>query len=114
MSRLSQLCWAGLMPVIAHANVANLHLQADHNIAKALVKSGEILSLDTTLSNIKPFCYGQLVDAHLYQRDGKWRYDLLIKNDQDTLLQLDLNASTSEHDGQPLPEECHPYETAPR
>ncbi|MCL1074687.1 PepSY domain-containing protein [Shewanella dokdonensis] len=114
MNRLNQLCWAGLLPVIAHANVASLHLQADHNIAKELVRNGEILSLDTTLSKLQHFCYGQLVDAHLYQQDNKWRYDLLIRIDQDTLVRLDLNASTGEHDGQPLPEECHPYETAPR
>ncbi|MFQ6372579.1 PepSY domain-containing protein [Shewanella sp. YIC-542] len=114
MSRLIPLCWVALFPITAQANIANVPLQADHDIAKELVKTGEILSLDTTLSNLQHFCYGQLVDAHLYQKDGEWRYDLLLRTEEDTLLRLDLNAGTSQHDSQPLPEECRPYETTSR
>ena len=88
-------------PVFAHSS----HLiELEHYQAKHLVSAGKILSLDVTLSKIKYFCYGKLIDAHLYQEQGKWRYDLQIKAQRGQIIDLSLDAST----GQPNPNKSLP------
>ncbi|MPY25243.1 hypothetical protein FM037_03760 [Shewanella psychropiezotolerans] len=95
-------------PVLAHGSTL---VELEHYQAKHLVSAGKILSLDVTLSKIKYFCYGKLIDAHLYQEQGKWRYDLQIKAQRGQIIDLSLDAST----GQPnptksLPSGCRAFE----
>lgn len=85
-------------------------IELEHNQAKELVSTGKILSLDVTLAKTKSFCFGKLIDAHLYQEEGKWRYDLQIKAQRGQIIDLSLDAST----GQPnpyksLPNECRAF-----
>ncbi|MBW8183219.1 PepSY domain-containing protein [Shewanella nanhaiensis] len=86
-------------------------IELEHNQAKQLVSTGKILSLDVTLAKTQFFCFGKLIDAHLYQEEGKWRYDLQIKTQRGQIIDLSLDAST----GQPnpylsLPSECRALE----
>lgn len=95
-------------PVFAHSS----HLiELEHYQAKHLVSAGKILSLDVTLSKIKYFCYGKLIDAHLYQEQGKWRYDLQIKAQRGQIIDLSLDASTGQlNPHKSLPSGCSAFE----
>jgi len=109
------VCFISLTLSTAKAEVASPHLEPDHDIAKELVKSGTILSLDATLSQLQWVCHGKLIDAHLYQKEGEWRYDLQIKVEHGHIVSLSLNAGTGLYDDlTPLPSECRPNETATR
>lgn len=95
------------------SNLANgsALIELEHNQAKNLVSNGKILSLDVTLSKTKHFCYGKLIDAHLYQDKGKWRYDLQIKAQRGQIIDLSLDASTGQPNPyQSLPPGCRAFE----
>ena len=76
--------------------VANQKIEVQHYEAQALVNSGQILSLDVTLSSIQAMCNGKLIDAHLYQHQGNWRYEIQIRTDKDQLVELLLDASNGQ------------------
>ena len=78
------------------AAVANQKIEVQHYEAQTLVKSGQILSLDLTLSSIQAMCHGKLIDAHLYQHHGKWRYEVQIRTLKGQLVELVLDASTGQ------------------
>lgn len=78
------------------AAVANQKIEIQHYEAQTLVKSGQILSLDVTLSSIQAMCNGKLIDAHLYQHLGKWRYEVQIRTQKGQLVDLVLDASTGQ------------------
>ncbi|WP_299795380.1 PepSY domain-containing protein [uncultured Shewanella sp.] len=105
---VSLFALATLMSMKGHTT--NL-IELEHYEAKQLVSSGKILSLDVTLSRIKHFCYGKLIDAHLYREDGKWRYDLQIKAQHGQIIDLSLDASTGQPDPyRSLPSDCRAFE----
>lgn len=76
--------------------LANQKIEIQHYEAQNLVSSGQILSLDVTLSSIQAMCHGKLVDAHLYQDDGNWRYEVQIRTTKGQLVELLLDASTGQ------------------
>lgn len=98
-------------PTIIHAG----SIELEHYQAKALVNSGQILSLNGTLNMVNQFCQGELIDAHLYQEEHKWRYDLQIKVQRGQIVNLSINAINGqiEHPTA-LPNECRKHETATR
>ncbi|AQS40134.1 hypothetical protein Sps_05062 [Shewanella psychrophila] len=97
-----------LMPKFATGSTL---VELEHYQAKHLVSAGKILSLDVTLSKTKHFCYGKLIDAHLYQEQGKWRYDLQIKAQRGQIIDLSLDASTGQpNPNKPLPSGCRAFE----
>lgn len=115
MKRLFFICFFSLFtlvhPTIIHAEPIEL----EHYQAKALVNSGQILSLNGTLAVVNQFCHGELIDAHLYQEDHKWRYDLQIKVQRGQIVNLSIDATNGqlEH-STALPSECRKHETATR
>ncbi len=105
---ISFLALATLMPMTGHTSAL---IELEHYEAKQLVSSGKILSLDVTLSKIKHFCYGKLIDAHLYREEGKWRYDLQIKAQRGQIIDLSLDASNGQPDPyKSLPNDCRAFE----
>ncbi|ABZ78145.1 conserved hypothetical protein [Shewanella halifaxensis HAW-EB4] len=78
------------------AAVANQKIEVQHYEAQTLVNSGQILSLDVTLNSIQAMCNGKLIDAHLYQHQGKWRYEVQIRTLKGQLVDLVLDASTGQ------------------
>lgn len=90
-------------------------IELEHYQAKTLVRSGQILSLNGTLAIVNQFCQGELIDAHLYQEDHQWRYDLQLKVQRGHIIHLRIDATN----GQPdltiaLPSECRKNETVTR
>ncbi|BAJ00474.1 PepSY domain-containing protein [Shewanella violacea] len=101
---ITLLALATYTPVCASSSPL---VELGHYQANDLVSAGKILSLDITLSKIKYFCYGKLIDAHLYQEQGKWRYDLQIKAQGGQIIELSLDASTGQpHPNKSLPSGC--------
>ncbi|MCK8047230.1 hypothetical protein MSG37_20280 [Shewanella sp. 1CM18E] len=88
--------------------LANQKIEIQHYEAQSLVSSGKILSLDVTLTSIQAMCHGKLIDAHLYQDQGDWRYEIQIRTNSGLLVELLLDASTGQL-AQPtrLPASCN-------
>lgn len=101
-----------------HAALAHDHahpLEPDHELAKSLVASGQIRSLDQTLAELHRYCDAELLDAHLYQSDNHWRYDLYIRLHQGIAFSVLVDASSGELlTPDKLPGDCSPDEAAAR
>ncbi|MDR8522411.1 PepSY domain-containing protein [Shewanella fidelis] len=89
--------------------LANQKVEVQHYEAQDLVNSGKILSLDVTLASIQAMCHGKLIDAHLYQEQADWRYEIQIRTNSGLLVELLLDARTGQL-AQPtrLPSSCTP------
>ena len=121
MRRLFILCFFSLTyltlsDVIGVGKVAAspVEIELEHYQAKALVTSGQILSLDASLAILNQYCQGQLIDAHLYQELQKWRYDLQIKIQRGQIINLSIDATTGHANPDTLPSECQAHETVTR
>lgn len=115
MKRLLFICFFSLFTLV-HPTIINAEpIELEHYQAKALVNSGQILSLNGTLAVVNQFCQGELIDAHLYQEDHKWSYDLQIKVQRGQIVNLSIDATNGqlEH-STALPSECRKHETATR
>ena len=75
---------------------ANSKVEVEHYQAQQLVKAGEILSLDVTLAGVQAICVGKLIDAHLYQHSGDWRYELQIRTLASIVVELTLDAKNGQ------------------
>ena len=115
MKRLFLICFFSLF-TLAHPMQLNAKpIELEHYQAKALVNSGQILSLNGTLAVVNQFCQGELIDAHLYQEDHKWRYDLQIKVQRGQIVNLSIDATNGQADHSiALPSECRKHETVTR
>lgn len=111
MTRALFIILLALVTFMPHIARGSALVELEHNQAKYLVTTGKILSLDVTLSKTKHFCYGKLIDAHLYLDKGNWRYDLQIKVQRGQIIGLSLDASTGQPDPyKPLPSGCRAIE----
>ncbi len=111
MTRALFIILLALAPFSIQKAQASALVELEHKQAKYLVSTGKILSLDVTLFKSKQFCYGKLIDAHLYQERGKWRYDLKIKSQRGQIIDLSLDASTGQPDPyKPMPSGCRAFE----
>ncbi|MCP3128282.1 MULTISPECIES: PepSY domain-containing protein [Shewanella] len=115
MKRLFFICFFSLFTLM-YPTINNAEpIELEHYQVKALVNSGQILSLNGTLSVVNQFCQGELIDAHLYQEDHKWRYDLQIKVQRGQIVNLSIDATNGQPvDSIALPSECRKHETATR
>nr|WP_256260998.1 hypothetical protein [Shewanella sp. NIFS-20-20] len=97
------------------AQASSQDTELHHYQAKQLVANGHILSLNETLSIVSQYCSGKLIDAHLYQEQDKWRYDLQLKLNAGQLIDLSIDAKTGHPNSRsPLPSECRNHETVTR
>lgn len=115
MKRLLFIGFFSLFTLVYPTIINAEPIELEHYQAKALVNSGQILSLNGTLEVVNQFCQGELIDAHLYQEDHKWRYDLQIKVQRGQIVNLSIDATNGqlEH-STALPSECRKNETATR
>ncbi len=81
---------------LSTAAFANQIEEVQHYQAQQLVKGGKILSLDVTLAGVLAICHGKLIDAHLYQQNGKLRYEVQIRTQASQIVNLTLNASNGQ------------------
>ncbi|MGL4476516.1 MAG: PepSY domain-containing protein [Shewanella sp.] len=115
MIRLVSRCLFNLSILMLSSQVFSQDTELHHYQAKQLVASGHILSLDDTLTLVSHYCDGKLIDAHLYQQQDKWRYDLQLKLNAGQLIDLSIDAKTGQPSSlTPLPSECQNHETVTR
>lgn len=109
------ICSLGLLSYFANLSSQANTIELEHNQVKQLVKNGTILSLDDTLTIIHQYCSGKLIDAHLYQVNNSWRYDLQLKQPNGQIINLSLNAVNGQPVVQsPIPSECQQDEIVTR
>jgi uncharacterized membrane protein YkoI len=80
--------------ILAASPQAQQLIELEHNQAKKLVSEGKIVSLDFALIHVEHYCSGKLLDAHLYQNQGEWLYDLQLRSDTGELISLSIDATT--------------------
>ncbi|WP_258405276.1 PepSY domain-containing protein [Shewanella mesophila] len=84
-----------MLSLISVSSIQALPLiELEHNQAKQLVSEGKIVSLDFALTHMERYCSGKLLDAHLYQTQGEWHYDLQIRSDSGEMISLSIDATT--------------------
>ncbi|MCL1090294.1 hypothetical protein L2744_11965 [Shewanella profunda] len=115
MKRLFYICFFSPLALVYPTIINAEPIELEHYQVKALVNSGQILSLNGTLAAVNQFCHGELIDAHLYQEAHKWRYDLQIKVQRGQIVNLSIDATNGQPDHSiALPSECQKNETATR
>jgi uncharacterized membrane protein YkoI len=75
---------------------ANQKVEVKHYQAQQLVQSGQILSLDVTLTGVQAICHGKLLDAHLYQQSESLHYKLQIMTSTGKVVEINLDASNGQ------------------
>ncbi|MBF0263057.1 MAG: PepSY domain-containing protein [Magnetococcales bacterium] len=87
---------------IAHSRDHDEH-QRDHDRARELVRSGEILSLERILENAPQLQGRRLLEVKLERHRGVWIYEIEIKDDQGRVRELEFDARSGrllrEHGG---------------
>ncbi|MGL6124429.1 MAG: PepSY domain-containing protein [Shewanella sp.] len=115
---MKRLFFIYIFSLFTLAHPINMHaapIELEHYQVKELVNSGQILSLNGTLAVVDQFCQGELIDAHLYQEDHKWRYDLQIKVQRGQIVNLSIDATNGQAEHSiALPSECRKNETVTR
>lgn len=115
MNQAVFICFFSLLALMYPTINNAAPIELEHSQVKALVNSGQILSLNGTLSIANQFCQGELIDAHLYQEDHKWRYDLQIKLQRGQRVNLSIDTTNGQPvDSIALPSECPKHETVTR
>lgn len=69
---------------------------SDHERAKELFESGEILPLDQILENIRDRHHGRLLEIKLEQKKSMVIYEVELLDDQGRVWELKLDAVTGE------------------
>ena len=72
----------------------NIKADDDHIRAKALVESGEILSLEKLLQNVFEGQQWRLLEAELEYNHGRYIYELEILDDKGKVRELEYDAKT--------------------
>lgn len=69
---------------------------SDHKRAKALFESGEILSLEQILNNIRDEYPGRLLEIKLEQKKNRVIYEVELLDSEGKVWELKLDAATGE------------------
>ena len=89
--------WCAVVAVALVVGLAGLTVaQADddHDQARAALRAGEVLPLQTVLNRIATAYPGRVLAIKLERDDGVWVYEVKLLQSQGRLLKLDLDART--------------------
>ncbi|WP_260291826.1 PepSY domain-containing protein [Sedimenticola hydrogenitrophicus] len=89
MKRHYLLLVALLVPLLVMA-------ERDHERARALLESGEILSLEQILANVRAEYPGRPLEVKLEQKKGALIYEIELLDDDGKVWELKLDAVTGE------------------
>ena len=65
----------------------------DHDKARKLVQSGDILPLETILDNLKKRSSGHILEVEMELKKGKFIYEIELVNDQGVVKEFVFDAS---------------------
>ena len=69
----------------------------DHEKAKRLLESGDILALETVLQNARSIQPGKILEVELETEKGQKVYEIELLTSDGTILELLFDARTGEH-----------------
>ena len=78
------------IPLFADADV-------DHDEAKRLVESGEILALEVVLKKAREIQAGKVLEVELESKKNKYIYEIELLNADGTVFELKFDARTGKH-----------------
>jgi len=78
------------IPLFADADV-------DHDEAKRLVESGEILALEVVLKKAREIQTGKILEVELESKKNKYIYEIELLNADGTVFELKFDARTGKH-----------------
>ncbi len=86
-----------LLFVLIITDSITLYAQAsDHNEARALVKSGEILPLEIILKNLRKIAQGNVIEVELEHKKQKLVYEIELVDPQGVVTEYIFDAKTGE------------------
>ena len=75
----------------------SIYADIDHDDAKKLVESGEILSLEKILVEARKIQSGKVLEVELEKKDGLTIYEVELLNSQGIIFELKFDAETGKH-----------------
>jgi len=76
---------------------ASLYADDDHEQARRLVESGEILSLQEILERVRQIAPGKVLEVELEKKKNKMIYEIELLNPDGIVLELKFNAKSGQH-----------------
>ena len=93
MKNISKLILVGLFITFS----LSLYADDDHEDAKRLVESGEILALEDVLKNARKIQPGKILEVELETKKGKKIYEIELLNSDGIVFELKFDAKTGNH-----------------
>lgn len=93
MKNILQFISAGFFIIFATA----LYADDDHEEAKRLVESGDILPLENVLKNAREVQSGKVLEVELETEKGKKIYEIELLDTDGTVFELKFDAQTGKH-----------------
>ena len=69
---------------------------SDQDRARAALQAGEVLSLRTILERVESDYPGQVIEAELERKGGRWVYELKLVQTGRQVIKLEIDASSAE------------------
>ncbi|MBU6190079.1 MAG: PepSY domain-containing protein [Betaproteobacteria bacterium] len=85
-----------LLAALAVSPVLTIATGSDQDRARAALQAGEVLSLRTILERIERDHPGQVIEAELERKGGRWIYELKLVQTGRQLIKLEIDASSGE------------------
>ncbi len=85
-----------LLAALAVSPVLTTASGSDQDRARAALQAGEVLSLRTILERIERDHPGQVIEAELERKGGRWIYELKLVQTGRQLIKLEIDASSGE------------------
>jgi uncharacterized membrane protein YkoI len=76
---------------------ASLYADDDHEQARRLVESGEILSLQEILDKVREIEPGKVLEVELEKKKNKMIYEIELLNTEGLVLELKFDAKSGQH-----------------
>ena len=93
MTRLSSLLTSYLIILIVFFSMSISADDYDHNRARKLVQSGNILPLETILENLKKRTSGRILEVEMKRKKGIFIYEVELVNEQGVVKEFVFDAS---------------------
>lgn len=85
-----------LLAALAAPPVLTTASGSDQDRARAALQAGEVLSLKTILERIERDHPGQVIEAELERKGGRWVYELKLVQGGGRFVKLEIDASSAE------------------
>jgi len=96
MNQLSIWLFRALVPVLLLGQCINVLASGDHDEARRLLESGDIMPLEQILNRLRPEYPGKILEIELEQEDGRRVYEIEMLGNDGIVWELIIDARTGE------------------